>query len=119
MCPWFPRCLGAGGTTKNLIFHYRFFVMHYLYILFSKKADRYYVGETPDLDIRLSQHVRHHFKSGFTKTANDWKIVLSKKCGSKEDAIYLEKFIQRMQSRKFVEKIIADPTILDDVLSKM
>ena len=93
--------------------------MHYLYILYSKVADRYYVGETPDLDIRLPQHTRQKKKKGFTKAASDWDISLSKKCDSKTNALYLEKFIKRMKSRKFIEKIIADPTILDDIMSKM
>jgi len=92
--------------------------MHYLYILYSKSANRYYVGETPDLDIRLTQHILHHFKKGYTKAANDWEIALSKKCSFREDAIYLEKFIKRMKSRKFIQKLIVDPTILDNLLSK-
>ncbi|WP_430906462.1 GIY-YIG nuclease family protein [Maribacter sp. 2-571] len=92
--------------------------MHYLYILYSKKADRYYVGETPELDNRLRLHNQHHFKKGFTKAADDWKIVLSKECGSKRPAVFLERFIKRMKSRKFIEKVCNDPTILDDILSK-
>ena len=50
--------------------------------------------------------------------ATDWELVLSKKCGSKEDAIYLEKFVKRMKSRVFIEKVIAGPEILDDILGK-
>ena len=36
----------------------------------------------------------------------------------KEDAQYLEKFIKRMKSKKFILKIIENPIILDDILSK-
>jgi len=92
--------------------------MHYLYILHSDSIDKYYIGESPNPKLRLKQHNEHYFKKGYTKAAKDWKIALSKKCDSKDDAVYLEKFIKRMKSRKFIEKIIESPEILDDVLSK-
>jgi putative endonuclease len=37
---------------------------------------------------------------------------------SKENAVYLEGFIKRMKSRIFIEKVINDPTILEQILSK-
>ena len=92
--------------------------MHYLYILYSKSINRYYVGETADIDNRLSQHNAHYFSKSFTKTAEDWDVVLSKKCSDKADSVYLERFIKRMKSRKFIEKIIKDPEILDEILLK-
>jgi putative endonuclease len=92
--------------------------MHYLYIIHSKTLDKYYTGETPYVEIRIQQHNSHYFSKGFSNAAQDWKMVMSKKCNSKNDAIYLEKFIKRMKSRKFIEKVINDNTILDDILSK-
>ena len=92
--------------------------MHFLYIVHSKTIDRYYVGETHDLVNRLEQHNQHHFKNNFTKAAKDWKVALSKICESKEDAIYLERFIKRMKSKEFIQKVIENPKILDDLLSK-
>jgi len=92
--------------------------MHYLYIIHSKSIDRYYVGESPDVINRLDQHNSHYFKKGYTKAANDWEIALSRECNSKEEAIFLEKFIKRMKSRKIIEKIIRKPEILDEILSK-
>jgi len=68
--------------------------MHYLYISHSIAIDKYYVGESPDVIHRLGQHNSHYFKHGFTKAANDWKIVLAKKCFAKEDACYLEKLLK-------------------------
>lgn len=45
-------------------------------------------------------------------------IVFSKELESKDDAIYLERFIKRMKSKTFIFKIIDNPNILDDILSK-
>ena len=92
--------------------------MHYLYILFSEKLNRFYVGETSNVEKRLIMHNQHVYKNSFTKSASDWVIHLSKKYNNKNDALYIEKFIKRMKSRKFIEKIINDNEILDDILTK-
>ena len=92
--------------------------MHYLYILFSKTLNRFYVGETPNIDARVTLHNSHYFKKAFTKSASDWEVVLDKRCNSKDEVLYLESFIKRMKSRKFIEKIIKDSKILDDILNK-
>ncbi|MFS4417554.1 GIY-YIG nuclease family protein [Maribacter sp. 2307ULW6-5] len=92
--------------------------MHFLYILYSHKIDKHYVGESPDMVNRLKQHNSHHFKGAFTKTASDWEIVLSFECGNRENALYLEKFVKRMKSRAFIEKIIKENEILADILRK-
>ena len=91
---------------------------HFLYILFSASVDRYYVGETPVPDSRILQHNNHFFPKGFTKSANDWSQVLKKECKDKADAMYLERFIKRMKSRKFIEKVIDNPRILQEILDK-
>ena len=90
--------------------------MHFLYILSSKTADRFYIGETKDVQQRLQDHIFHKYSKGFTKTANDWKIVLEVQLKNKEQAIFLEKFIKKMKSRKFIQKVIDDPEILNDIL---
>jgi len=92
--------------------------MHYLYILYSKKIDRFYVGETPDIDLRVNLHNSHYFKKSFTNSSSDWEIVLDKRCKDRGEALYLENFIKRMKSKKFIEKIIVDPKILDDIVHK-
>ncbi|KPM32690.1 Hypothetical protein I595_1116 [Croceitalea dokdonensis DOKDO 023] len=99
-------------------FLFTIFAMHHLYIIYSKKLDRYYVGETPEIGPRLAQHNAHHFKRSFTKGAEDWQLVFSKECKDRGDACYLERFIKRMKSRKFVKKVLERPCILDDILAK-
>ena len=92
--------------------------MHYLYILFSKTLNRFYVGETSDLELRLEKHSQKHYKYSFSAKAQDWKLIFHKKFLRKEDAVYLEQFIKRMKSKKFTQKIIEKPEILDDILHK-
>ena len=92
--------------------------MHYLYIIYSKKKNQFYTGESDDPHSRLELHNQHYFKKGFTKIADDWELVLVFECRAKEDAVYLEKFVKRMKSRKFIQKIIKNPKNLTEILNK-
>ncbi|WP_111879867.1 GIY-YIG nuclease family protein [Aequorivita sp. CIP111184] len=92
--------------------------MHYLYIIHSLTLDSYYVGESPDIHKRLKQHNEHYFKSNFTKAATDWKISLEYECANRSEALFLEKFIKKMKSRVFIEKVIDNPKILLDILKR-
>ncbi|OXB11965.1 GIY-YIG nuclease family protein [Flavobacterium reichenbachii] len=92
--------------------------MHYLYILYSDSTKKFYIGETNNIDQRILKHQAHFYSNSFTKTANDWKVVLSFICNNKDEALYLERFIKRMKSKTFNNKIIEDHSILKDILSK-
>ena len=91
---------------------------HFLYILYSKSVDKFYIGETNNVINRLEIHNSHLIKGAFTKIANDWEIKIVFECKNRNEALFLEKFIKRMKSRKFINTIIQNPEILNDVLSK-
>lgn len=92
---------------------------HFLYILFSKSKDSFYIGESHNVEERLVKHNTHVYNPKcFTKIANDWEIALKYPCKSKEDALYVERYIKRMKSKKFILKIIDNHDILTDILQK-
>ncbi|MFM9825540.1 GIY-YIG nuclease family protein [Flavobacterium sp.] len=91
---------------------------HFLYILYSKSNTKYYVGETHNMEERILKHNQHLYSNSFTKIANDWELVLAYECVDRADALYIEKFIKRMKSKIFIEKIVTTPQIITDILSK-
>jgi putative endonuclease len=90
---------------------------HYFYIIYSKLLDKYYVGESEYPTRRVELHNGHYFKKAFTKSANDWALKLVFECENKGKAQKLERFVKRMKSRKFIEKIIANQSILETIYS--
>jgi putative endonuclease len=80
--------------------------------------NKFYIGETSDVNHRIQLHLNKTFKSSFSKAAEDWILKLSFQCQNRNDALYLEKFIKKMKSKAFIEKIIDNPAILKDILSK-
>jgi len=64
------------------------------------------------------KHNNHLYEGYFTKIAEDWEVVLSFECSSKSQSLLLEKFIKRMKSKIFIQKIVENPKILDEIISK-
>lgn len=78
--------------------------MFYVYILYSKNIDKYYIGFTEDLNARIYKHNNKH--RGFTASSNDWELKHSEEYNSKQEAINREKEIKNWKSRKMIEKLI-------------
>ncbi|NBL64596.1 GIY-YIG nuclease family protein [Flavobacterium sp. NST-5] len=91
---------------------------HYFYILFSEKANKYYIGETHNVEERVKKHNEHFYKNSYSKISNDWKLTLTFECVNRNEAIFLENFFKRMKSKKFIEKVIQNPLIIPDLLTK-
>lgn len=79
--------------------------MFYIYIIYSKKADKYYVGQTDDIDSRLLAHLSGISK--YTAIANDWILVYSESFETRKEAINRENEIKRKKSRKYIEWLIS------------
>ena len=78
----------------------------YLYFLYSKKKDRYYIGSSLDLARRLRQH-----NSGQTPTTKRFgkiKLVFMQEFPSLQAARQAEKKIKTWKRRDFIERIIED-----------
>ena len=82
--------------------------MHFVYIIYSKKSDKYYVGETTDVEQRIHWHNSHYFKRASTVIADDWELCLSINCKNIQQARKIEKYIKQMKSRVFIEKLVKE-----------
>lgn len=91
---------------------------HFVYIIYSKQADHYYIGQSEDLNRRLIEHNSHLYQESFTKVASDWELVMSLRCASKRQAIKIETHIKKNKSRKYVEDCIRYPEICQKLLVK-
>jgi len=75
--------------------------MWYLYILYSEKRDRYYIGSTNDVERHLAEHNHRHTPS--TRSGIPWKVVYTEEYPEKQEARAREREIKRMKSRKYIE----------------
>ncbi|WP_298547615.1 GIY-YIG nuclease family protein [uncultured Aquimarina sp.] len=73
----------------------------FVYILYSDKSSRYYVGQTADIDKRLKRHNSGIVPS--TKSGAPWKLVLQLKTSSRSEAMILEKKIKKRGAKRFLD----------------
>ncbi len=93
---------GRYSPQKSWIDSRTFFVMgFFVYILYSALCDKYYVGQTDNLDTRLASH--NSGNSLYTSRANDWVIVYTEELTSRTESRKRELEIKR----KKVESILS------------
>ena len=72
-----------------------------LYILFSEKLNKYYVGACTNLERRLHEHSIGHSK--FTSTGIPWILVYQETFEDLQDAKGGKLQFKKMKSRKYIE----------------
>ena len=75
-----------------------------VYIIYSDSTDKYYVGYSKDVDLRLERHNLGWSKS--TKAGIPWSLVYTESFDSKSEALQRERFIKKQKSRKYIEALI-------------
>ena len=85
-----------------------FFVMdqYYVYILYSELIDKFYVGQTVDIDKRLLFHNDSQRNNIWTKRGIPWVLKKAILFNSRAEALKAEKFIKSQKSRKVILDII-------------
>ena len=79
--------------------------MAFVYILYSAKLDKYYVGACTNLERRLYEHNIGHSK--FTSTGIPWELKYTETFASLPEAKKREKEIKNRKSRIYIESLIA------------
>ncbi len=86
-----------------------------VYILYSKKLDKFYIGSCKDLATRIDQHISKKFTTGFTSKVNDWELFLSKNDLDYEQARLIENHIKKMKSKTYILNLKKYPEILEKI----
>jgi putative endonuclease len=78
--------------------------MFFVYIIYSDKLDRFYVGFSANPELRLIKHNRD--SKGFTAKGRPWILVYSQPFSQKNEALKREKQIKSWKSRKKIIQLI-------------
>ncbi len=90
---------------------------HWVYILQSEKIDRFYIGYTANLDLRLGFHENADQRK-FTYNADDWTIFLKIECQSKMQGVAIEKHIKSMKSKTYIVNLQKYPEMVSKLLQR-
>ena len=93
-------------------------MIFYVYILFSEKLNRFYVGTTDDPDRRLVEHNSGTFHDAFTRKGIPWTLFLIIDGLESNQAYKIEQHIKKMKSRKYFQNLLHFPEIIDKLKLK-
>ena len=77
--------------------------MFFVYVLYSTKFDKYYVGQTKNLQERVLRH--NNGIENFTRKYVPWKLVFSLVKDSRSEALQLEKKLKNLSRDRLQEFI--------------
>ncbi len=75
--------------------------MFYTYVLFSKKYNKIYIGQTNNLEIRFKYHNELAHK-GYTVKFRPWTIAFFETFETRQQALKREKFLKSGIGREYI-----------------
>jgi putative endonuclease len=91
----------------------------YIYILYTKAYNKYYVGYSSDPWRRLEEHNTKPFNT-FTSKYRPWTINTVFYCSDQEnEAIRLERFIKKQKNRKLIEQLANPQFVPNGILAQL
>jgi len=85
--------------------------MYFVYILYSPKADRYYVGQTENLERRLEFHNSGGVFS--TKPYGPWELKYTENFATRSEAMRREREIKNQKKRSYIENLIVSAPLAE------
>ncbi|MBK5284150.1 MAG: GIY-YIG nuclease family protein [Bacteroidia bacterium] len=73
----------------------------YVYILYSESLERYYIGQTSDIEKRLQRHNRGVVNS--TSKGTPWKLVYKESLTSRGETVKKEREIKKRGAKRYLE----------------
>ena len=103
----YPGYLGSQNTGDDENYLLFYAALFYIYILYSTRSDKYYVGLTSDINRRLEEHNNPSVFNKYSAKHIPWELKVSFECShSRGDGLLVERFIKKQKSRIFLEKLI-------------
>ena len=91
---------------KNYYYKQIHLPFYYVYILYSEKFDKYYIGHTDDIENRLWSH-NNSIRETYTSKYRPWHTLACFEAGNERScAMNYEKQIKRFKSKKMIKQII-------------
>jgi len=78
--------------------------MYFVYIIYSQRIDKFYIGFSSNVQERLIKHNRN--SKSFSSSGKPWILMYSEEFHSKKDAIIREKQLKKWKSRVRIESLI-------------
>ena len=92
--------------------------MHIVYIIYSTSAQKFYIGETGDINERLEKHNSGIYNNAYTAQACDWEIQTVLECENRTIALKIEKHIKSMKSKVYINNLLKYQELKDELIAR-
>ena len=92
--------------------------MYHVYILYSPAHDKYYVGQTQDLDLRLKFH-NELSETSYTSKYRPWELKRSIPFGSRSKAVSAERYIKKRKSKIYIKSLISNEREVEQLVERI
>jgi len=92
--------------------------MFCVYIIYSQKLDRYYIGSSDNFDLRIKEHNSGLYSDAFTKRGIPWEKTIVLDGLSSKQAYLIEKHLKKMKSKKYIQALIKYPELFQKLKVK-
>lgn len=77
--------------------------MYSVYAIYNKSSQKFYIGQTDDIDIRLQLHNSHTFKGYTSRFPGKWKLIYNESVATRPEALKREKQLKSYRGREFIK----------------
>jgi putative endonuclease len=83
--------------------------MFYIYIIYSIKSDKYYIGMTSDVARRIEEHNDPSRENKYSVKHLPWELKLFFEVSeTRGEALIVERFLKNQKSRVFLKNLMAE-----------
>lgn len=83
--------------------------MYTVYVLYSSKMDKYYIGSTQNIEDRLKRH--NAGRSKYTKPGMPWQLMYTASYPTRSEAYQQERALKALKNRTKLEALIHNKNI--------
>ncbi|MSR85418.1 GIY-YIG nuclease family protein [Candidatus Uhrbacteria bacterium] len=80
--------------------------MFFVYAIYNRKAGKFYIGQTENIQERLDQHNNHVFVGYTSRFPGEWELIYQESVTTRSEALKREKQLKSYRGREFVKKHI-------------
>jgi putative endonuclease len=89
-----------------------------VYIIYSQKLDRFYIGTTDVVSERLIEHNQGKYAGSFTSNGIPWELFLVIDQLESAQAYKIEKHIKAMKSKKYIQHLKKYPEMIEKIKAR-
>jgi putative endonuclease len=92
---------------------------HFVYILYSESYDKYYVGQTDNVSLRLERHNEFENTHTFTSKYRPWVLMAFVEASSRSEAMKIEKALKKLKSKQRIAHFASHQQDFEDFASAL